>query len=30
VLDASRPLDQVLGDVRANIERFLRDCGVAQ
>jgi len=29
VVDASRPLDEVLGDVRSNVERFLRDCGVA-
>ncbi len=29
VVDASRPLDEVLGDVRANIDRFLRDCGRA-
>lgn len=29
VIDASRPLDEVLGDVRANIDRFLHDCGVA-
>ncbi len=29
VIDASRSLGDVLGDVRANIDRFLRDCGVA-
>jgi len=29
VVDASRSLDEVLGDVRSNVERFLRDCGVA-
>lgn len=29
VVDASRPLDEVLADVRGNIDRFLRDCGVA-
>jgi dTMP kinase len=29
VVDASRPLDEVLGDVRGNIDRFLHDCGVA-
>lgn len=29
VVDASRPLDAVLGEVRLNIDRFLRDCGVA-
>jgi dTMP kinase len=28
VIDASRPLDQVLGDVRVDIDRFLFDCGV--
>ena len=28
VVDASRPLDEVLDDVRANVDRFLRDCGV--
>ena len=28
VVDAGRPLDEVLGDVRDNIDRFLRDCGV--
>jgi len=28
VVDASRPLDEVLADVRGNIDRFLRDCGV--
>ncbi|HET7064941.1 MAG TPA: dTMP kinase [Rudaea sp.] len=28
VVDASRALDQVLGDVRGNIDRFMRDCGV--
>ena len=28
VVDAGRPLDQVLGDVRDNIDGFLRDCGV--
>ena len=28
VVDAGRPLDEVLGDVRGNIDRFLRDCGV--
>jgi len=29
VVDASRPLEAVLGDVRGNIDRFLRECGVA-
>jgi len=29
VVDASRTLDEVLGDVRSNVDRFLRDCGVA-
>jgi dTMP kinase len=28
VVDASRPLDEVLGDVRGHIDRFLRDGGV--
>ena len=28
VVDASRPLERVLDDVRGNIERFLHDCGV--
>lgn len=30
VVDASRPLEEVLGAVRAHIDRFLRDCGVAE
>ena len=29
VVDASRTLDEVLGDVCSNVDRFLRDCGVA-
>jgi len=29
VVDASRPLNEVLGAVRGNIDRFLHDCGVA-
>jgi dTMP kinase len=28
VVDAGRPLDEVLGDVRDNIDGFLRDCGI--
>jgi len=28
VVDAGRPLEEVLGDVRDNIDGFLRDCGV--
>jgi len=29
VVDASRPLDDVLGEVGNHVDRFLRDCGVA-